>query len=293
MFSSTIVFTLASIPSVLCHLILNEPQVWGVSDGIALEQPLDGSTQNWMCAGQQPDTTAIINFVAGQSYNLQTICGEQDLDAPGCLVGDWHTGNSANDYSGCALSISYDDYTNPDNHRYLSYSQECPKRDTDTTFVISRNVQNCERCVCSWAWAPSRDYSSPAQYYHNCFYCSISGGSDGNATMRQFDFINVPGAAFTDATYNDINPDLDSGSPPPSTSTTPTTSSSSTSTTTSSSSTSTSTPSPVSTTTTSSLPTTPPRPQCTPRTVTVDVYVTPSPTCCKASITTSISYTLD
>ncbi len=186
---------------VLSHLIFNQPQVWGINNGLSLEQPLDQLTPNWMCAGRNPDTNNVINFVAGNTYSFQTICGEKNLNAPGCLIGDWHTGNNNNDYSGCALSISYSDYKNPNNHMYLSYSRDCPKRGVDTTFVISSTVRNCDLCVCSWAWAPSRKYSSPAQFYHNCFYCSVTGG--GNNLVK-FDFINVPNAAYTDVTYNDI-----------------------------------------------------------------------------------------
>jgi hypothetical protein len=294
MFAFLFLFSLSG--SVLSHLILNEPQVWGVNDGIALEQPLDQNTQNWMCAGKQPDTNSVINLVAGQTYSFQTICGEQNINAPGCLIGDWHTGNNNDDYSGCALSVSYSDYTNPDNHKYISYSQDCPKRQTDTTFIISPNVQNCERCVCSWGWAPSRDYSSPAQFYHNCFYCSISGGN--NATMKQFDFINVRDASYTDRTYNDIvNPDeiYSSVSSTPSTSTPTTVSSTSTriiptvsstpitvSSTTSTVSSTTTTVS--STTSTRIIPTVSSTPTCNKRrTVTVVVTVTPSPTCISKS----------
>lgn len=265
MFSiTTLISILTVIQSNLVsgHLILNEPQVWGVNDGVSLEQPLDQSTQNWICAGKQPDTNSVVNLVAGNTYSFQTICGEQDVNAPGCLIGDWHTGDDNSDYSGCALAVSYSDYKNPSNHQYLSYTHDCPKRGVDTTFVVSPNVQNCERCVCSWAWAPSRDYSSPPQFYHNCFYCSISGGN--NATMKQFDFINVPNAAYVDKTYNDIvNPDELYSSVAP-TNTVPVSSS---------------TTVPSSTTISSSTTVPSSTPTCKRRTVTVDVTITPSPTC--------------
>jgi hypothetical protein len=185
------------------HLILNIPQVWGVSDGITLEEPLDESTTNWVCAGRMPDTESPVSFVAGREYTLPLICGEKDFNATWCLPGDWHTGNgTTQDFAGCAMAITYDDYKNPLNYKYLAYTEQCPVRGANTRFIISPNAQNCERCVCSWAWAPSRDYSSPAQFYHNCFYCSITGGL--NVPMKPFDFINVNGAQYVNKTYRQI-----------------------------------------------------------------------------------------
>jgi hypothetical protein len=191
-----------------CHLILDIPQTWGIRNGIALEQPLDTSTSNWICGGQSPENNGIMKLVAGQTYEFSTICGEKNTNDPWCLKGDWHSGNSQNDYSGCGLSVSYTNYQNPDSHKYISYTRDCPKSNTLTSFKISENVENCENCVCSWGWAPSRAYSSPGQFYHNCFYCSISGGKGNQMSMKQFDFFNVRGAKYTDLTYNDIKPDI-------------------------------------------------------------------------------------
>jgi hypothetical protein len=196
------------VPLIESHLILNIPQVWGISDGISLEQPLDISVENWMCAGKAPENNGVFNFVAGRTYQFNTVCGEKNPNAPGCLIGDWHTGTMQNDYSGCGLSVSYSNYRNPANHKYISYSRECPKSNTPTSFTISENVENCENCICSWGWAPSRMHSSPGQFYHNCFYCSITGGRGSQSTMKQFDFFNVRGAQHFDLTYNDINPRL-------------------------------------------------------------------------------------
>jgi hypothetical protein len=201
-------------PQIQSHLILDIPQVWGIRDGISLEQPLDTSVSNWMCAGKAPENNGVVNFVAGQTYQFNTVCGEKDPNAPGCLIGDWHTGPLQNDYSGCGLSISYSDYRNPANHKYISYSRECPKSNTPTSFTISENVENCENCICSWGWAPSRMHSSPGQFYHNCFYCSITGGRGSQSSMKQFDFFNVRDAQHFDLTYNDINPRLTSNLPP-------------------------------------------------------------------------------
>jgi hypothetical protein len=187
------------------HLILNTPQVWGINDGTSLEEPLDTTTSNPMCAGKSPENNGVINFVAGKSYNFDITCGEKNINAPGCLIGDWHSGNNANDYPGCALSVSYNGYNSQDNFKYISYSEECGKRGTHTSFIISKNIKNCENCICSWSLAPSRDYSSPGQFYHNCFYCSISGGTS-NSTMRTLDFINIKGAKYRDTTYKEINP---------------------------------------------------------------------------------------
>jgi flagellar motor protein MotB len=187
------------------HLILNIPEVWGIDDGTSLEQPLDTSTANPVCAGRSPENNGVVNFDAGQTYEFDVSCGEKDINSGGCLVGDWHSGDPATDYSGCALGINYDGHESQDNYKYISYSKDCGKRGEPSSFTITTNVQDCERCVCSWSWAPSRQYSSPGQFYHNCFYCSISGGKM-NATMRPLDFINIRGAQYQDATYNSINP---------------------------------------------------------------------------------------
>lgn len=205
MYPSTLVLL---VPCVSGHLVLNIPQVWGINDAIALEQPLDATTTDWICAGKQPTTNAKVTLVAGQTYSWQVMCGELGLDEPGCLVGDWHTGTASNDYSGCALGIAYDTWQQARSHYYLAFTADCPKRMTNTSFTISTTVQNCENCVCSWAWAPSREYSSPAQFYHNCFYCSVSGGQESTQGMKPFDFINVRDAQYTDVTYNDIKPVL-------------------------------------------------------------------------------------
>ena len=123
-----------------------------------------------ICAGRAPDTEQVLSFVAGDSYDFEVICGELGLDSPGCLPGDWHSGDNNDDYSGCALSIDYSgDYKNMSNHRYISYSSECAKRGTLTNFKIAENVNNCERCVCSWTWAPSRDYSSLVNFIATVF----------------------------------------------------------------------------------------------------------------------------
>ncbi len=209
-----IILATVVLPLIESHLILNIPQVWGISDGISLEQPLDTSVNNWMCRGKVPENNGVVNFVAGQTYQFGTVCGEKDSNAPGCLNGDWHTGMSQNDYSGCGLSVSYSNYQNPANHKYISYSRECPKSNTPTLFTISENVENCENCICSWGWAPSRMHSSPGQFYHNCFFCSITGGRGSQKTMKQFDFFNVRAANHFDLTYNDINPRLTSTNPP-------------------------------------------------------------------------------
>lgn len=195
------------LPTVLCHLVFNRPETWGIND-VSLEQPLDVNTENPLCAGRVPENNGIIHFVAGETYYFDLICGEKDLNAIGCLTGDWHSGSMNNDYAGCALSVNYNDYRIQNDYKYMSYSQDCAKRGDVTGFVISKNIQNCDRCVCSWSWAPSRKYSSPGQFYHNCFYCSISGGIDNNnVIMRSLDFINIRGSIFSDITYNDIRPD--------------------------------------------------------------------------------------
>lgn len=205
MYSLFVLYFIVSNNLCFSHLILNRPEVWGIQESIALEEPLDGTTSNWICAGKTPDSDAIINLVAGSTYNFETICGEKSLTASGCLIGDWHTGYSLNDYSGCALGVTYSDYMDDSSHKYISYTEVCPLRGRPTQFTISKNVENCSRCVCSWVWAPSREYSSPAQFYHNCFYCSITGGEGTQNNMKQLDFINVRGSQYSDVTYNDIN----------------------------------------------------------------------------------------
>ena len=202
---------LVCVLKVRAHLILNISQVWGIENGVDLEQPLYMNTLNPICAGKSPSNNAgIVNFIAGNTYNVPITCGEKDLNAPGCLIGDWHTGNAADDYPGCALAINYNGYSEQSDFKYISYSKDCAKRGSLTSFVITKNVQNCEKCVCSWSLAPSLKYSSPPQFYHNCFYCSITGGIlETNVTMRTLDFININGANYTEVTYNDINPVLE------------------------------------------------------------------------------------
>jgi hypothetical protein len=202
---SVYIFLVCMTSQVYGHLILNIPEVWGIDDGTSLEQPLDTTTVNPICAGRSPENNGIVNFEAGQTYEFDVSCGEKDINSGGCLIGDWHSGEPATDYSGCALGVNYDGYESQDNYKYISYSKDCGKRGEPSSFTITTNIQDCERCVCSWSWAPSRQYSSPGQFYHNCFYCSISGGKM-NATMRPLDFINVRGAQYQDATYNSINP---------------------------------------------------------------------------------------
>jgi hypothetical protein len=187
------------------HLVLNRPEVWGLST--ELENPLDINTVNPMCGGRTPSENGIVTLQAGNVYNMETICGERDLNGQGCLVGDWHSGGNADDYSGCALGVTYNDYNDMGSYKYISYTKDCPKRGINTQFEISKNVKNCDKCVCSWSWAPSRKYSSPGQFYHNCFYCKIVGGNNGSENnMRNLDFINIKNAQYTDRTYNDINP---------------------------------------------------------------------------------------
>jgi len=187
------------------HLILNIPQVWGIDDGVALEQPLDINTLNPICAGKTPENNGVFNFIAGQTYELPITCGEKDINEPGCLIGDWHNGNSGTDYPGCALAISYNGIDSQSNFKYLSYSSDCAKINASTSFMISANIENCDQCICSWSLAPSRLHSSPGQFYHNCFYCSISGGVI-NPTMRMLDFMNIRNTVLHDLTYNDIVP---------------------------------------------------------------------------------------
>ena len=167
---------------------------------------MDITTNNPICAGITPQENGIIEFKAGETYNFDISCGERDLNAPGCLIGDWHSGNNLDDYSGCALSVNYGDYKNMNEYYYISYSKDCAKRGEATSFKIANNIKNCDKCICSWSWAPSRMYSSPGQFYHNCFYCSISGGTNSSSTMRNLDFINIKNTNNIDTTYNDINP---------------------------------------------------------------------------------------
>jgi hypothetical protein len=192
------------VKNINCHLILKHPNVWGVKDSYSLEQPLDNTNNNWICAGRNPDNNNIIELTAGRSYDFNISCGEKDLNAPGCLVGDWHAGNNVDDYAGCVLGVNYNNYKNASNYFYMSHSKECAKRESPSSFYISRNVRNCEKCVCSWAWAPSRKYSSPAQFYHNCFYCKITNGIGTRKTMKKHEFINVKNSRYNDVTYNDI-----------------------------------------------------------------------------------------
>lgn len=177
------------------HIIINSPYIWGISNGVRLEQPITPSTDNWICNGMSPPINApTLTLIAGQTYSFQTVCGEKNLNAPGCLIGDWHSGSNVNDYAGCTLGISYlntSSYKNINSYKYISYTRNCPKRTTNTTFIISKYIQNCNKCVCSWAYAPSLKYSTP-QFYHNCFYCNIIGGYNNYThNMLSMDFINV------------------------------------------------------------------------------------------------------
>lgn len=208
MFLSIVLFF---FQTTLCHLVLNIPQVWGIEDSVSLEYPIDNTNTNPICSGRSPNNDPpnpedIVNIVAGNTYSYQIICGELELDAPGCLVGDWHAGDDVNDFSGCGLSVSYNDHTNLSDHKYISYSPNCARRGQDTLFRIAQDIQNCELCVCSWSWAPSRMYSSPGQFYSNCFYCSITNGIGSESYMKNFDFINIQGGQHEDITYNDLNP---------------------------------------------------------------------------------------
>lgn len=189
---------------VSCHLVLNIPEVWGILDAGSLETPLDATTDNWVCAGQSPGNSGIVELVAGNTYSYDVICGELDPSEPGCLDGDWHTGNNQDDYSGCALSVNYDDYSDPDSYKYISVAKDCPRAGSKTDFYISKQIQDCDDCVCSWTWAPSRKYSSPAQFYQNCFLCTITGGTGSKESMKKLDIINVQGANYNDIVYNDI-----------------------------------------------------------------------------------------
>jgi hypothetical protein len=189
---------------VISHLIFDRPEVWGIENPILLEQPLDETTDPWVCAGNPPRNNGVITLQAGRTYNFSIICGERDLNSPGCLVGDWHAGENVDQYSGCVLSANYIDYANPDEYYYISHSRECGKRGSPSSFTVSRNIQNCTNCVCSWSWAPTRQFSSPGQFYHNCFYCNIVSGAGSKRNMKQQDFINVKGSAYKDTTYNQL-----------------------------------------------------------------------------------------
>jgi hypothetical protein len=68
------------------HLVLNRPEVWGLTTD--LENPLDINTDNPICGGRNPSENGIVTFVAGNTYNMETICGERDLNGQGCLIGD-------------------------------------------------------------------------------------------------------------------------------------------------------------------------------------------------------------
>lgn len=144
---------------VFSHLVLNHPAVWGLYDGGDLETPLTTETQNYICAGKTPTTNKIINFVAGKTYKFQTICGELDFNAPGCLNGDWHSNDEFTDYAGCVLSVAYKNYKEPKNHKLISYSKNCAKKYQLNLFRISKNVMNTKKAVCSWSWTPSTKYS--------------------------------------------------------------------------------------------------------------------------------------
>ena len=187
-----------------CHLIFNRPEVWGSDNSIQLEQPLEAGNSNWQCAGNMPENNGIITFTAGSTYDIEIICGEKDYTAPGCWDTDWHSGPMYNQYSGCVLGVNYNNnYRNTDDYFYLSHSRECAKYQEPTAFQIPQNVENCNNCICSWAWAPSLDYSSP-QFYHNCFYCNIVGGTGNRLNMRKHDFINVDNSNFQNVVYNDL-----------------------------------------------------------------------------------------
>jgi hypothetical protein len=184
--------------------VFYRPETWGINDAISLEQPLSVNTPNYICAGKQPlSKSKVITLYAGKTYSFRTICGELNVNAPGCLNGDWHTGDSATDFSGCVLAAAYSNYKNPSNHKLISYSSTCPKKYGMNNFKIGKKIQNCEGCVCSWAWAPSIDYSTP-QFYHNCFYCNIRGGIGTSSKMKTLPFINVPNAKYQSTTFNKL-----------------------------------------------------------------------------------------
>lgn len=199
MFIKSLLFT-----TTFSHLVFNTPETWGISDSIALEQPMDIFTSNFVCAGKSPEQSqGVITLVAGQSYDFQTICGERDLNAAGCSVYDWHAGENASDNSGCVLGVAYNDYNDLTNHKFMTYESTCPLRGNPVKFNIPIDTPPCEKCVCSWGWAPSRQYSSPAQFYHNCFYCNIiSSSSKTPNDMKKYEFINSAVSQYKDITYN-------------------------------------------------------------------------------------------
>ncbi len=196
------ILLLCALPFINAHLILNEPFIWGISDGNSLEQPLEMTTQNWVCAGKPKEENGIVTLEAGKSYQYSTTCGEKDLNADGCLIGDFHSTDNVDDFSGCALGISYGDYTDMNDWKYIAYTQDCAKRGELNTFKIVENVESVEKAICSWHWTPSINYASP-QTYMNCFYCKIIGNGNKNE-LRQMDFMNVPGAQYSEKVYNDV-----------------------------------------------------------------------------------------
>lgn len=199
------IFILILIPFTYAHLILNEPFVWGIDDGGSLEQPLEITTDNWVCAGKQPENNGIVTLEAGKTYKYSTTCGEKDVNADGCLIGDWHSTDNVDDFAGCVLGVSYGNYKNVENWKYISYQRNCAKRGALNSFTIAKNVESIKNGVCSWAWIPSINYASP-QMYMNCFYCNIIGNGDKN-TMKDMEFANVPGGKYTEKVYNDfVNP---------------------------------------------------------------------------------------
>ena len=186
------------------HMIFNRPEVFGISDPIALEQPLDKSSTNWVCAGKTPGSKSkVIHLQAGRTYGFDITCGERNLNSPGCLTGDWHAGDLATDYAGCLLSINYKGYANAADYKIMSHSKQCAKRGSNSHFRISSNVENCDLCICSWSFAPSVMHSTP-QFFHNCFYCKITGWRGKQSRMRTMMSINVPGSQYDQVTYNNI-----------------------------------------------------------------------------------------
>jgi hypothetical protein len=201
-------FLIYIIP-VYSHLILNGRFTWGIND-MSLEMPMDKNTQDYVCRGEAPiSRNTKVVFTSNKTYGLNIICGEKNLNAPGCLIGDWHTDNNG-DYAGCALSISYN--SNPNritrlNQYYLGNSKTCARRGEMSNFKIN-NVPSCEKCICSWNWAPSRKYSSPAQFYQNCFYCKIINNNlnVSISTLKKFEYINSKDSPqrLRDITFNDL-----------------------------------------------------------------------------------------
>lgn len=198
--------TLFFLPLINGHLILNEQFVWGIDNGESLEQPLDMTTNNWICAGKSPEENGVVTLEAGKTYQYSTTCGEKNVNADGCLISDWHSTDNVDDFSGCVLGVSYSDYTNKNNWKYISYQKNCAKRNQKNSFTIANNVESITKGICSWAWIPSINYASP-QMYMNCFYCNIIGNGNKN-TMKQMEFSNVPGAQYSEKVYNDFMSDL-------------------------------------------------------------------------------------